>query len=125
MQGVIAKLALAATVAVLTIASAPTAALAAVFDGDWTVTVYTVRGKCDRSYSYDVRVVRGVVKYVDYTSVHLSGTVTPQGMVSVNIRHHDDTANGVGHLSEVTGAGDWRGAGKDGACSGHWKAHRR
>jgi hypothetical protein len=125
MQGIIAKCVLAATVAVLTIASAPTAALAAVFDGDWTVTVFTERGKCDRSYSYDVRVVRGMVRYTDYTSVSLSGTVTPQGMVSVNIRHHDDTASGVGHLSEVTGTGDWRGAGKDGACSGHWKAHRR
>ena len=43
----------------------------------------------------------------------------------VSIRHFDDVANGSGHLTARTGGGGWRGTGKDGVCSGHWKAQRR
>jgi hypothetical protein len=122
MQGIARKLSLAAFVAIV---SVPSGALAAVFDGDWTVTVVTEHGKCDRTYSYHVRVHGGAVHYTDYNSVSVGGTVSPQGIVRVGIRHHDDTASGIGHLSERTGAGEWRGSGKDGACSGRWDAQRR
>jgi hypothetical protein len=122
MRSIARKLSLAA---VLALASVPTGALAAIFDGDWTVTVVTERGKCDHTYSYHVRVNGGAVHYTDYNSVSVGGTVTPQGVVRVGIRHHDDTASGIGHLGERTGSGEWHGSGKDGACSGRWRAQRR
>jgi hypothetical protein len=107
------------------IAGRPTAAFAAAFDGDWTVLVITERGTCDRTYSYDVSVSHGNIQYNSYTSVSLHGTISPQGTVTVNIRHFDDIATGSGRLTERTGSGGWRGVGKDGACSGRWQAHRR
>ena len=87
--------------------------------------VITERGTCDRIYSYDVSVSNGKIHYPSYTSVSLYGTVSPQGAVMVSIRHLDDIANGSGHLTASSGGGGWRGVGKNGACSGHWKAHRR
>lgn len=108
----------------LTIAC-PLPAFAAGYDGDWTVLVTTAQGKCDRTYSYDVSVAHGKIVYTSYTSVTLNGTVSPQGAVMVSIRHFDDVANGSGHLTARTGGGGWRGTGKDGVCSGQWKAQRR
>ena len=109
----------------LAIAGQSTAAFAAGYDGDWTVQVITERGTCDRIYSYDVSVSNGKIHYPSYTSVSLYGTVSPQGAVMVTIRHLDDIANGSGHLMASSGNGGWRGVGKIGACSGHWRAHRR
>jgi hypothetical protein len=125
MQGLIAKLVLAIAFMVLTIAGEPTAAFADSYDGNWTVLVITERGTCDRNYSYDVSVSQGKIHYPSYTSVSLYGTVSPQGAVMVSIRHLDDIASGSGRLMARSGGGGWRGAGKNGSCSGHWKAHRR
>jgi hypothetical protein len=125
MQGIMAKLVLATAFMVLTIAGGPTAAFADGYDGNWTVLVITERGTCDRNYSYDVSVSHGKIHYPSYTSVSLYGTVSLQGAVMVSIRHHDDIATGSGRLMARTGNGGWRGAGKNGSCSGHWKANRR
>ena len=103
----------------------PLSAFASGYDGDWTVLVTTTQGKCDRTYSYDVSVAGGRIVYTSYTSVTLNGSVSSQGAVMVSIRHFDDVANGSGHLSARTGGGGWRGNGRDGACSGQWKAQRR
>jgi hypothetical protein len=108
----------------LTIAC-PLRAFAAGYDGEWTVLVTTAQGKCDRTYSYDVSVSQGRILHTSYTSVTLNGTVSPQGAVMVSIRHFDDVASGSGHLSARSGSGGWRGTGRDGVCSGQWKALRR
>jgi hypothetical protein len=118
-------IAIATVLSGLAIVAGPAEAVAAVYDGEWTVLVTTEQGKCDRTYSYDVNVAQGRILYTSYTSVALNGTVSPQGAVMVSIRHFDDVANGSGHLAARTGGGGWRGTGKDGACSGQWKAHRR
>ena len=117
--------AVAAALLGLAVATQPTEAVAAAYDGEWTVLVTTEKGKCDRNYSYDVSVSEGKIHYTSYTSVTLYGTVSPQGAVMVSIRHFDDVANGSGHLAAHAGSGGWRGTGKDGACSGLWKAQRR
>jgi hypothetical protein len=125
MRGVITKVVLAAALLGLVTASKPTATFAADHDGDWTVRVITKQGKCDRTSSYDVSVSNGHIIYTSYTSLSLSGTISPQGVVMVNIRHFDEVAHGSGRLMGHAGTGDWRGAGKDGVCSGRWEAHRR
>jgi hypothetical protein len=119
------KIAIAAALLGLTIVAGPTEAVGTGYDGEWTVLVTTAQGKCDRTYSYDVNVSQGKILYTSYTSVTLNGTVSPQGAVMVSIRHFDDIANGSGQLTARTGGGGWRGTGKDGACSGQWKAQRR
>jgi len=108
----------------LAVAAAPGKAAAAAYDGEWTVLVTTEQGKCDRNYRYNVSVSAGKIHYTSYTSVSLYGTVSPKGAVMVSIRHFDDVANGSGHLTARAGGGGWRGTGKDGACSGRWKAQR-
>jgi len=117
-------IAIAAALSGLAIVAGPAEAVAAVHDGEWTVLVTTEQGKCDRNYSYDVSVSQGKIHYTSYTSVTLDGTVSPQGAVTVSIRHFDDVAHGSGRLAARTGGGGWRGTGKDGVCSGQWKAQR-
>ena len=106
------------------LAATPTAAIAAGHDGNWTVVVITDQGRCDRTSRYNVKVSQGVLQYTSYNSVSMHGTVSPQGEVRVTIRHHDDGANGSGHLSERSGNGGWQGVGVNGACSGRWRAQR-
>jgi hypothetical protein len=125
MQNVITKVVVAVALMGFASADKSAAANAADYDGDWTVLVTTKEGTCDRSSSYDVSVSHGHILFNSHTSVTLSGTVSPQGAVSVSIRHFDEGANGSGRLTEHTGIGGWRGAGKDGVCSGRWEAHRR
>jgi hypothetical protein len=125
MPGVVSKVVLAAALTSLVVAGKPTAAFAAEHDGQWTVRVITEQGGCDRTASYDVKVTDGQIIYSSYTSVSLSGKISPQGEVVVSLRHHDDTASGSGRLTERTGAGGWRGTGKFSTCSGRWEARRR
>ncbi len=125
MRYVMSMVVIAAALSGLAIVGTPHAAFAAGYDGNWTVLVITERGTCDRNYSYDVSVSQGKIHYPSYSSVSLYGTVSPQGAVMVSIRHLDDIASGSGHLTARTGGGGWRGASRNGACSGHWKANRR
>ena len=103
----------------------PRAALAAPHDGSWSVLIITEQGTCDRGYRYNVNVSNGHVTYQGDTSVNLSGTVAPSGLVKVSIKFGDKGANGTGHLSGNAGTGIWRGAGSNGGCAGRWEAERR
>jgi hypothetical protein len=114
---------IAAVLLGLVVAGKPVAA--AGFDGDWTVSVTTDHGSCERSANYDVHVVHGNIIFTSYTAVSLYGRVTPDGAVSVLITRFDDSARGSGRLAQTTGSGAWRGAGKNGPCTGHWEARRR
>ncbi len=52
-----------ATLFAVTMFAAGTSALAASFDGPWSVTVVTRSGPCDQAYRYGVTISRGVVYY--------------------------------------------------------------
>jgi len=109
----------------LAIGGAPRDAMAAPYDGSWTVLIITEQGSCDRGYRYNINVSKGHVRYQGEASVDLSGTVAPNGLVKVSIKLGDKGANGTGHLSGSSGAGTWRGAGSNGGCAGRWEAERR
>src|SRR5258708_13128237 len=72
-----------ATLFVVTMFAAGTSALAASFDGPWSVTVVTRSGPCDPSYRYGVTISRGVVSYAGGGPVSLTGRVSPSGSVTV------------------------------------------
>src|ERR1041385_1667719 len=97
MRSVMTKAVLAAALMGLT---ANPLSAASEHDGKWTVRVITVQGGCDRVSNYDVSVANGLISYASYSSVSLSGRVSPQGEVMVSIRHHDDFAQGSGRLNE-------------------------
>jgi len=62
-----------ATLFAVTMFAAGTSALAASFDGPWSVTVVTRSGPCDPSYRYGVTISRGVVYYAGGGPVSLTG----------------------------------------------------
>src|SRR5262249_41818020 len=68
-----------ATLFAVTMFAAGTSALAASFDGPWSVTVVTRSGPCDQAYRYGVTISRGVVYYAGGGPVSLTGRVSPSG----------------------------------------------
>jgi len=105
---------------------APQAAVAApAFDGTWSVLVVTENGTCDRAYRYAVRIAGGQVKPAGDEAVSMSGTVSGNGAVRVNVGRGEQKASGSGRLAGKTGSGKWTGRGSGGTCSGTWSAERR
>ena len=99
-------------------------ARSSVYDGLWSVSIYTQNGPCDPSYRYPARIVRGQVQQVDNDfSYQLYGVVTSAGGISVTVSKGGQSATGYGRLSRSRGMGWWRAAG--GQCSGNWTAARR
>jgi hypothetical protein len=96
-------------------------ALAAPFDGQWSVLIVTRSGPCDQAYRVGVTIQNGVVYG---GGANLSGRVTNSGSVSVAVSSGRQTAYGYGRLSRNSGGGSWRGSGPTGSCSGNWSATR-
>ena len=103
---------------------APSAAHAAVHDGDWSVLVVTEKGNCDRGFRYDVKVSDGQVRYSGQAAVAMNGTVTPSGAVKVVISTNGK-GTASGRLTANGGSGTWSGAGNGNECAGRWEAERR
>src|SRR6516162_2533030 len=99
----------------VTIFAAGTSALAASFDGPWSVVVVTRSGPCDQAYRYGVTISGGVVYYAGGGPVSLTGRVSPSGNVTVRVSSGPQYAVGSGRLCS-TGGGSWRGQGPNGAC---------
>lgn len=98
---------------------------AASYDGDWSVTIWTARGHCDRGYKYEVRVREGTVSLREQGPAAVSGNVDKRGAVSVSISAGDQRADGTGRLAKDYGEGTWTGRSSAGVCSGTWEAERR
>jgi hypothetical protein len=107
-------------------ASAVSAAPAGVsqFDGNWSVSIVTDSGECDRGYRYALRIAGGKI-YYDNPSFDISGQVNPGGQVRVVVRAGSQAAVGTGRLSRDYGTGTWSGQSPTSRCSGHWEAERR
>jgi hypothetical protein len=105
--------------------SAGTAAARTPYDGNWSVSIWTDRGSCDRGYRYEVRVDNGKVSYRGEGSFNVSGRVDSGGRVNVTISHGERRASGAGRLSRNSGRGSWKGKSAMSECSGTWEAERR
>ena len=106
-------------------AGAPSAAIAATQDGNWSVLIITEKGDCDRGYRYNVKIANGQVNYDGNAGVNLAGKVAHNGAVNVSIKMGDKGANGSGYLTSTNGSGTWHGIGSSGSCAGRWEAERR
>lgn len=107
--------------------TAPAASAAsgvAQFDGNWSVSIVTDSGECDRGYRYALRIAGGKI-YYDNPSFDISGQVNPGGQVRVVVRAGSQAAVGTGRLSRDYGTGTWSGQSATSRCSGHWEAERR
>ena len=99
------------------------AALAAPFDGNWSVVIVTEQGDCDRAYRYPVTIENGSVRYGGDADFEASGKVDAKGAVEVRIRRGKQGADGKGQLGQDSGSGTWKSAG--GECRGSWTAEKR
>ena len=94
------------------------------FDGNWSVSIVTDSGECDRGYRYALRIASGKI-YYDNPSFDISGQVNPGGQVRVVVKAGSQVAVGTGRMSRDYGTGTWSGQSPTSRCSGHWEAERR
>jgi len=102
--------------------AAPRAGGTTAYDGRWSVVIYTLRGDCDRTLRYSVRIVGGRV-VADQQSYQVAGLVGANGSIRVVVAEGGRSATGSGRLSGNTGRGNWRT--DTGECAGQWVAERR
>jgi len=93
-----------------------------IYDGDWNVDIVTVRGDCQHSLRYAVRIVDGRVKSGEM-SYQLDGAVTHGGGIHVTVQENGRSASGTGKLTHDAGRGQWHTSTNE--CAGHWTAVRR
>jgi hypothetical protein len=115
----------AAALAVAIIAAAPSA-MAASFDGDWSLLVQSP-DHCGTT-SWKIAIRDGQVYYPEgFASgypVGLAGRVWPSGVIRVNVAVGPRYASAAGRLRELHGSGRWSGVGPSGTCAGVWTATR-
>jgi hypothetical protein len=115
---------LAAVVAL--ICSAPTA-IAANFDGNWSMVAETTRGHCG-TIAMGLGIARGrlysTAGSFAFYPIRLAGRVSASGHVRMNAVAGPRTAHGTGRFGPIRGSGSWAGRGPSGLCSGVWSANR-
>lgn len=94
------------------------------FDGNWSVSIVTDSGSCDRGYRYALHIANGRI-YYDNPSFNVNGMVNARGQVSVTVSAGGQSASGTGRLSRDYGEGTWSGRSAADRCAGHWEAERR
>jgi hypothetical protein len=101
-------------------------AIAASFDGNWSVVAQTTQGHCG-SMRFGLAINHGRLYsaggyYVFGYPAQLGGRVSPSGYVQANGVAGPRTAYAVGRLRQFQGSGTWAGSGPSGVCSGVWNA---
>jgi hypothetical protein len=101
-------------------------AIAASFDGNWSVVAQTTEGHCG-SIQFGLAINHGRLYsaggyYVFGYPAQLGGRVSPSGYVQADAVAGPRTAHAVGRLRQFQGGGTWAGSGPSGVCSGVWNA---
>jgi hypothetical protein len=105
------------------IAAAPSVKAQTKFDGKWSAELVTKSGPCDPAYRGTVQVTNGVVG-LEGGNYALSGTVSPDGFVTVKGTLGQNSGVAYGRLSGNAGSGKWLVHVENGRCSGVWTARR-
>ena len=107
-------------------------AIAADFDGNWTMVAVTTSGHCGE-IPIDVEISRGRIFSTGGSSfgtafahypIQLVGRVSASGQVWMNAVAGPRIAQGTGRFNRFRGSGTWAGTGPSGVCSGVWNAAR-
>jgi hypothetical protein len=94
-------------------------------DGVWSVQLATDSGTCDSSSTYSIAVENGSVRYIPApgsAAAVVSGRISPDGMVDLDIRRSIAKADASGRLNSKSGAGTWQLSML--GCSGRWTAQK-
>jgi hypothetical protein len=108
------------------ICSAPTA-IAANFDGNWSMVAQTTRGHCG-TIDIGLGINRGLIHstggFFAFYPIQLGGRVSNSGHIRMKAVAGPRTAEGTGRFGRFRGSGTWAGRGPSGLCSGVWNANR-
>jgi hypothetical protein len=114
-----------AAASALTCSASP--AMAASFDGGWSMVAVTTRGHCG-TIGIGLGVKHGRIYSTGgsfaFYPINLGGRVSPSGHVSMRAVAGPRIANGTGRFRQSGGGGTWSGRGPSGLCSGTWSATR-
>jgi len=106
---------------ILSLAAMPfaTPAVAASFDGEWSVQIASTNSACGNGATVSIGISNGQVASTD-AKVRASGRVAEAGGISVTLASGIKRATGFGHLTGTSGSGTWRGP----MCQGTWTAQK-
>ena len=107
--------------------SLPVPALAANFDGNWSMVAETTRGHCgtiELGLAIDRGRINSTAGSFAFYPIRLGGRVSASGQVRMSAVAGPRTAHGTGRLGASRGSGTWAGRGPSGLCSGVWSASR-
>ena len=114
---------LAATLGALALTPVTDVHAGTVFDGPWSVIVYTSKGPCDPSYRFSGQITNGQISYA-YGSLVVTGQVDQSGLTYVHVTAASAHGEARGRMTASHGSGTWSGEGPDGRCAGTWVAMR-
>lgn len=120
----IASLALAS---IVTAAPFGPPAMAAKFDGNWSMVAVTTRGHCG-VIPMDLEIRRGRIQSTGGSfalyPIEIGGSVLANGQVRMKAVAGPRIAHGTGRFGKYAAKGKWNGRGPSGLCSGVWNASR-
>lgn len=116
-----------ALAAMVTTATCVPPAMAARFDGNWSMIAVTTRGHCGIiPMGLDIR--RGRIQSTGGSfalyPIKIGGSVSANGHVSMKAVAGPRVAHGTGRFGKYEAKGTWKGRGPSGLCSGVWNASR-
>ncbi len=102
-------------------------AIAASFDGSWSMVLVTTNGHCG-VIKMGMAVNRGHIsatsgRFVTH-KIFLVGLISGSGATKINGVAGPRQAVGVGRFTRSKGSGKWNGTGPSGVCSGYFVATR-
>jgi hypothetical protein len=91
------------------------------YDGYWNVSITTVAGPCDPTYSVAVQIADGRLNGANGAII---GLVSTNGAVSAQMGGGERRGTASGRLKGNTGSGSWSGTASGSSCHGRWAASR-
>jgi hypothetical protein len=102
-------------------------AMAAKFDGNWSMVAVTTRGHCG-VIPIGLEIRRGRIQSIGGSfalySIQIGGSVSANGLVRMKAVAGPRIAHGTGLFGKNEAKGTWKGRGPSGLCSGVWNASR-
>ncbi|MGE5266837.1 MAG: hypothetical protein ACM3L9_05660 [Deltaproteobacteria bacterium] len=102
-------------------------AMAAKFDGNWSMVAVTTRGHCG-VIPIGLEIRRGHIQSTGGSfalyPIQIGGSVSANGQVRMKAVAGPRLAHGTGRFEKNGAKGTWKGQGPSGLCSGVWNATR-
>jgi hypothetical protein len=102
-------------------------AIAARFDGTWTMVAMTTNGHCGNikiGLAISGNQISSTSGKFVFRPIQLAGRISASGQTKINAVAGPRIAQGTGKFVGSRGSGKWSGTGPSGICTGIWSAVR-